>query len=100
MSVQPHIAVSAEQVSERVIVCGEPDRVNRIVALLERPELLADNREYRVMNGQYQGQPITVCSTGIGALRPLLRLKNWRNAVLNIWYVLVRPVLFRRISAG
>jgi len=76
MSVQPHIAVSAEQVSERVIVCGEPDRVNRIVALLERPELLADNREYRVMNGQYQGQPITVCSTGIGAPSAIIALEE------------------------
>ena len=76
MSVQPHIAVSAEQVSERVIVCGEPDRVNRIVALLERPELLADSREYRVMNGQYQGQPITVCSTGIGAPSAIIALEE------------------------
>ncbi len=76
MSIQPHIAVSAEQVSERVIVCGEPDRVNRIAVLLEQPELLADNREYRVMSGQYQGQRITVCSTGIGAPSAIIALEE------------------------
>lgn len=76
MSKQPHIAVSAEQVSERVIVCGEPDRVNRIAALLEQPELLADNREYRVMRGQYEGQAITVCSTGIGAPSAIIALEE------------------------
>lgn len=73
---QPHIAVSAEQVTERVIVCGEPDRVNRIAALLEQPELLADNREYRVMRGQYQGHEITVCSTGIGAPSAIIALEE------------------------
>jgi len=76
MSKQPHIAVSAEQVSERVIVCGEPDRVNRIAALLDQPELLADNREYRVMRGQYQGHTITVCSTGIGAPSAIIALEE------------------------
>jgi uridine phosphorylase len=76
MSKQPHIAVSAEQVSEKVIVCGEPDRVNRIAALLEQAELLADNREYRVMSGLYQGQRITVCSTGIGAPSAIIALEE------------------------
>lgn len=76
MSKQPHIAVSAEQVSERVIVCGEPDRVNRIAALLKQPELLAENREYRVMSGQYQGYTITVCSTGIGAPSAIIALEE------------------------
>lgn len=76
MSKQPHIAVSAEQVSDRVIVCGEPDRVNRIAALLEQPELLAENREYRVMSGQYQGYTITVCSTGIGAPSAIIALEE------------------------
>lgn len=76
MSKQPHIAVSAEQVLERVIVCGEPDRVNRIAALLDNPELLAENREYRVMQGQYQNTMITVCSTGIGAPSALIALEE------------------------
>lgn len=76
MSKQPHIAVSAQQVAERVIVCGEPDRVQRIAALLEQAELLADNREYRVMLGCYQGQKVTVCSTGIGSPSAIIALEE------------------------
>ncbi|WP_394147289.1 nucleoside phosphorylase [Shewanella atlantica] len=76
MSKQPHIAVSPQQVAERVIVCGEPDRVNRISALLEQVELLADNREFRLMNGQYQGKMITLCSTGVGAPSAIIALEE------------------------
>ncbi|MBY6187629.1 nucleoside phosphorylase [Marinobacter hydrocarbonoclasticus] len=73
---QPHILVSANEVSERVVVCGEPNRVNRIAAFLSEPQLLADNREYRVMKGQYRGHPITVCSTGIGAPSAMIALEE------------------------
>ncbi|WP_332404783.1 nucleoside phosphorylase [Vibrio metschnikovii] len=65
--IQPHINVAHGQVANRVIVCGEPNRANRIAALLDNPELIAENREYRLFNGRYNGQQITVCSTGIGA---------------------------------
>ncbi|MBY6095912.1 nucleoside phosphorylase [Ferrimonas balearica] len=73
---QPHILVSAADVSERVIVCGEPNRVNRIAAHLSEPQLLADNREYRVMKGQYNGVTITLCSTGIGAPSAMIALEE------------------------
>ncbi len=76
MSKQPHIAVSPQQVAEHVIVCGEPDRVNRISALLEQVELLADNREFRLMNGLYQGKKITLCSTGVGAPSAIIALEE------------------------
>ncbi len=76
MSKQPHIAVSPQQVAERVIVCGEPDRVNRISSLLEQVELIADNREFRLMNGQYQGKMITLCSTGVGAPSAIIALEE------------------------
>ncbi|WP_099611147.1 nucleoside phosphorylase [Vibrio fujianensis] len=67
MSKQPHLCVDPTQVAERVIVCGEPDRADRIAALLNNGERIAENREFRLFNGQYQGKAITVCSTGIGA---------------------------------
>ncbi len=51
---QPHICLSPAQVSERVILCGEPQRVNRIAALLDDGRLLAENREFRSMGGFYQ----------------------------------------------
>lgn len=73
---QPHIAVGIADVSEKVIVCGEPDRVDRIATLLDNSEQLANNREYRVVSGDYQGQKITVCSTGIGAPSAIIALEE------------------------
>lgn len=76
MSKKAHIALTPDQVSQRVIVCGEPARVNRIAALLDNPHPLAENREFRSMTGMYQGQQITVCSTGVGAPSAIIALEE------------------------
>ncbi|EJV2650538.1 nucleoside phosphorylase [Vibrio vulnificus] len=79
MSKQPHLCVDETQVAERVIVCGEPDRANRIAALLESAELIAENREYRLFNGEFQGKAITVCSTGIGAPSMIIAVEELKQ---------------------
>ncbi|MGR3266551.1 nucleoside phosphorylase [Vibrio vulnificus] len=79
MSKQPHLCVDETQVAERVIVCGEPDRANRISALLENAELIAENREYRLFNGEFQGKAITVCSTGIGAPSMIIAVEELKQ---------------------
>ncbi|HAS8422644.1 TPA: nucleoside phosphorylase [Vibrio vulnificus] len=79
MSKQPHLCVDETQVEERVIVCGEPDRANRIAALLENAELIAENREYRLFNGEFQGKAITVCSTGIGAPSMIIAVEELKQ---------------------
>lgn len=76
MTKQAHIALTPNQVSERVIVCGEPARVNRIAALLDNPVELEDNREFRSMAGQYQGKTITICSTGVGAPSAIIAIEE------------------------
>jgi uridine phosphorylase len=55
------------QVSPSVVVCGDPARAERVAALLGGATLLSDRREYRAYRGEHHGQPITVCSHGIGA---------------------------------
>ncbi|CAM3513660.1 nucleoside phosphorylase [Paraphotobacterium marinum] len=63
----PHIHVSAEQISKKVIICGDPERVTRASFLLTDTTLIAHNREFKVLNGYYQNELITICSTGIGS---------------------------------
>lgn len=79
MSKQPHICVDSTQVSEKVIVCGEPNRVNRIASLLTDAELIAENREFRLINGHYDGEKITLCSTGIGAPSMIIALEELKS---------------------
>lgn len=79
MGKQPHILVDAEDVSERVIVCGEPDRVNRIAGYLTDVKPLSDNREFRLIRGQYNGKLVTICSTGIGSPSAIIALEELKQ---------------------
>ena len=67
------------------IVPGDPARSERIAKQLDNPEFLASTREYNSWLGYINGQPIVVCSTGIG------------GPSTSISYVLGLPVQFNRI---
>lgn len=74
MSIQPHIAI--DTVSPLVIVCGEPDRVNRIASMLQDAQPISEHREFRIYQGNYRNKLITLCSTGIGAPSTLIALEE------------------------
>jgi len=63
---QPHILVDEGDINETVLLPGDPDRVSLIAEHLDSSEELTYNREYRLVNGEYDGTPLTVCSTGVG----------------------------------
>jgi len=67
MAKQPHLLVEEGDVHDLALVPGDPGRVDRIADHCEDIELVAENREYRVVNATYEGQPLTICSTGIGS---------------------------------
>ena len=62
-----HNGLTKKTVTERVIVCGDPFRVDRFAALLQDPKPAVQNREYRFIQGTYGGKPITIISHGIGS---------------------------------
>ena len=51
------------------IVPGDPARSERIAKKLDNPEFLASTREFTSWLGYLNGQPVVVCSTGIGGPR-------------------------------
>ena len=61
-----HIRCRQGDVAPYVISPGDPGRVKRIVEYMDKAEFIAENREYTVYTGTYNGAPITVCSSGIG----------------------------------
>jgi len=63
-----HLAVDREDLAgaRLAIVPGDPDRVERIAALLDEPTFLAARREFTLWRGTLAGQPVVICSTGIG----------------------------------
>ncbi|WP_113722037.1 nucleoside phosphorylase [Aeromonas salmonicida] len=76
MSLLPHLQCRPDQIAERVVLCGDPARVDRIANQLASCDVLGQHREFRLINGSYQGLPITVCSTGIGGASAIIALEE------------------------
>lgn len=54
-------------IAERVLLTGDPARVERIVSLMDEGEIIAQNREFVVATGTVDGLRFTAISSGIGA---------------------------------
>ncbi|SDJ74585.1 uridine phosphorylase [Halovenus aranensis] len=67
MAKQPHLLVEDGDLTDIALVPGDPGRVDRIANHCSDVETVAENREYKVVNASYEGRPLTICSTGIGA---------------------------------
>ena len=61
-----HLHLKPEQVADKVILVGDPGRVETVASFFETRECEADNREFKSITGTYRGKRITVLSTGIG----------------------------------
>jgi len=66
MAKQPHILAESGDVTDLALLPGDPDRVERIAGHCENVREVAQNREYRLVNAEYEGRELTICSTGIG----------------------------------
>ena len=63
---QFHIRCVPGDVGRYCILPGDPGRCAAIAALFDEPRLISQNREFTVYTGSLLGEPVTVCSTGIG----------------------------------
>ena len=61
-----HLHIKPEQLADRVILVGDPGRVNLVASHFDICECEAANREFHSKTGTYKGKRITVLSTGIG----------------------------------
>jgi len=67
MAKQPHLLVEPGDLTDIALVPGDPGRVDRIAALCDEHTVVAENREYKLVNASYEGRELTICSTGIGS---------------------------------
>ncbi len=54
------------QGAQLAIVPGDPERVEKIAALMDKPVKLASHREFTSWRAELDGKAVIVCSTGIG----------------------------------
>jgi len=73
---QPHILCDNDDVAPRVLLPGDPARVDRVARFLEDPREIAFNREFKTITGRYRDVPVTVTSTGIGGASAVIALEE------------------------
>lgn len=61
-----HLHLKPGQLAQKVILVGDPGRVETIANRFEKIEHTSSNREFVATTGLYDGKRITVLSTGIG----------------------------------
>lgn len=61
-----HLHLIPEQIADNIILVGDPARVDMIAENFQQKEFRIQNREFVSVTGSYNGQRITVISTGIG----------------------------------
>jgi len=61
-----HIKAKKGEVAERVVVAGDPARVEQLASMLENPRLVNTNRGFLVYTGTYRGVPVSVAVHGVG----------------------------------
>lgn len=61
-----HLHLKPEQLADKVILVGDPGRVNLVASHFDSKECETTNREFHTITGQYKGKRITTLSTGIG----------------------------------
>lgn len=61
-----HLHLRPEQLADRVMLVGDPGRVNTVAEYFDNIECEVSNREFHSITGTYQDKRITVQSTGIG----------------------------------
>ena len=61
-----HLHIKPDQLADKVIVCGDPGRVDKIASYLDDKECDVLSREFHTITGHYRGKRISIISHGIG----------------------------------
>ena len=95
-----YLGHTPEDVGEVALLVGDPDRIDRIAALLTDPMLLPVKRGLRAVSGIYQGTRVSAAAFGMGA--PIATIVVHELADLGVMrFALVGTAMyFRPATAG
>ena len=61
-----HIRLQSSTLADKVLLVGDPARVNMFKEIFDSIEFESDNREIHAITGSYHGTRLTALSTGMG----------------------------------
>jgi len=97
MAKQPHLLVEPGEVNDVALLPGDPGRVDRIADRCADARVVAENREYKLVNATYGGTDLTVCSTGIGSPSAAIAVEELAAVGVE---TLIRPGTTGALQAG
>jgi len=77
--IQMHLHIRPGDVGRYVLLPGDPGRCPLIAKHFDGARLVAQNREYTTYTGTIDGEPVSVCSTGIGGPSAAIALEELRK---------------------
>jgi len=78
-----HLNLLPEDISDKIVIVGDPGRVDMLASLMNEVRVRKENREFRTVTGYYENTEITVISSGIGTDNIDI-LVNELDALVNI----------------
>ncbi len=78
-----HLNLLPGDIAEKIIIVGDPGRVDMLAALLDDVRVRKENREFRTVTGSYGTGEVTIISSGIGTDNIDI-LVNELDALVNI----------------
>lgn len=61
-----HLSLFPDDIAEKIIIVGDPGRVDMLGNLFDNIRVKRENREFRTITGEFEGNEITLISSGIG----------------------------------
>lgn len=61
-----HLHIHPDQLTDRIILCGDPGRVDMIASFFDTKTFEVSSREFHTIGGIFKGKPIMALSHGIG----------------------------------
>jgi uridine phosphorylase len=61
-----HLNLLPGDIAEKIVIVGDPGRVNMLASLLEDIRVRKENREFCTVTGTFENNEITIISSGIG----------------------------------
>jgi uridine phosphorylase len=61
-----HLNLFPEDIADKIIIVGDPGRVDMLSSMMESIRVKKENREFRTVTGSFEGNEISVISSGIG----------------------------------
>lgn len=74
-----YLKCAPDDVGSRVLLSGDPARVDRIGALLDNAHTISRNREYHIVTGTFQDHQVSAVSAGIGAPSTAIALEELKQ---------------------